>query len=123
MALQKFPLPYIFEIDKSKAYATKSVKFYSQKEQVQIQSLNPVRTWKINVRGTADEADVLESFFDDCVGDAYPFLFTDENGDEQQVRFADATLNIKKYRDFDKGSATHGFVVGFDADINLKEVL
>lgn len=123
MALDKFPLPYIFEIDKSTAFATKSVKFYSQKKQVQIQSLNPIRSWKIKVRGNAEEADTLESFFNDHVGDAYPFLFVDESDVEQQVRFADSTLSIKKYRDFNSGSETHGFVVGFEADINLEEVL
>lgn len=123
MALKKFPLPYIFEIDKTTAFATKSVKFYSQKKQVQIQSLNPVKSWKIKVRGSTEDAETLEAFFNDCVGDAYPFLFTDENGDEQQVRFADSTLGIKKYRDFTYGNETHGFVVGFEADINLEEAL
>lgn len=123
MALTTFPLPYVFEINTTKSYATKSVQFYSQKKQVQIQSPNALKTWSITCKGTSDELQTLTSFVDSHYGDAYPFYFTDEFGTQQKVRFAENKIQTKVYRDFDKGQATHGFVVGFEATISLEAAL
>lgn len=123
MALATFPLPYVFEINTTKTFATKSVQFYSQKKQVQIQSPNPLKTWSITCKGTEDDLQTLQNFFDLNYGDAYPFYFTDEFGNQQTVRFMENKLQTKVYRDFDKGQVTHGFVVGFEATIQLEEAL
>lgn len=123
MALDKFPLPYVFDVQHTSTYATKSVKFYSQKKQVAIQSVHPVKSWQINVRGDYDDLKTLKGFFNAHYGDAYPFIFVDEDGNEQTVRFQEPKLNVKEYRDFNINSPTNGTVVGFEGTITLEEAL
>lgn len=123
MALQTFPLPYKFEVDKEKQYATKTVVFESNKKQIQQLAIKPIVTWKINVKGTPEQLTTLESFFDSCSGNARNFLFIDEWGNNQTVRFADNKLTYKEFRDFNTGSKTNGFVVGFDATLTLESVI
>lgn len=123
MALATFPLPYVFDIDTTKKYSTKEVQFYSNKKQVQIQSPNPIRSWSIKVRGTPEQYNTLEAFFDLQYGNAGVFTFIDENDEERNVRFSDSTLKVKKYRDFNTQSPTHGQFVGFEATIELEEAL
>lgn len=123
MALPKFPLPYLFDVEKTIQYATKSVKFYSQKKQIQILSPNPIREWRINVKGTPEQYKTLESFFKSMHGDAGTFIFIDEFGQEQTVRFTDNKLSPKLRRNFNTGSPTNGFVVGFEITISLEEAL
>lgn len=123
MALEKFPLPYVFDVQHTSTYATKSVKFYSQKKQVAIQSVHPVKAWQINVRGSAEDLSTLKRFFNAHYGDAYPFIFVDEDNNEQTVRFQENKLNVKEYRDFNPQSPTNGTVVGFEGTITLEEAL
>lgn len=123
MALDKFPLPYVFEVQHTASFSTKTVKFYSQKKQVAIQSIHPVKTWQINVRGNAADLKTIKGFFNAHYGDAYPFIFIDEDDNEQTVRFSEPKLNLKEYRDFNVNSPTHGTVVAFEGSITLEEVL
>ena len=123
MALPKFPLPYVFEIDTTKKYATTTVTFNSQKKQVQILSQHPLKSWVITVKGTPDDLTTLQNFFDNRYGNAYPFIFIDEFGNEQQVRFASPQIQTKVKRNFDTSSPTNGQVVGFEASLTLEEAL
>lgn len=118
--METFPLPYTFEITKDTKYATTTVKFQSQKKQVQRNAVQPSISWKINVKGSVDNHKTLESFHDRMGGNAVPFYFLDENLVQQKVRFAEQGMSVKLLREFTLDNPTHGKVVGFTADITLE---
>ena len=120
MAVSRFPLPYLFDVERDDEFSTKTVVFENNKKQVQQSAILPVTTWKINVKGTPAQLQELLSFFNNVGGNTRTFAFTDEFGNDQTVRFADKKLSIKEKRDFNKGSSTNGFVVGFEATITLE---
>lgn len=97
--------------------------FESQKEQVQQVAVNPMTQWKIKCKGNDTQRQTLESFHASMGGNTKVFLFTDENGVQRQVRFADPKLSTNIIREFTTTNATHGTVVGFTADITLKVAL
>ena len=53
--LPKFPLPYIFEVEKGLKFATQEVVFASGKKQVRQNAVTPTRTWNISLRGTTEQ--------------------------------------------------------------------
>ncbi len=119
----RFPLPYKFDVDRELTFATKTVVFNSNKKQVQQLSINPISTWKINIKGTPEQLDILTRFFNAQGGNTKGFIFIDENGNDVTVRFAEPKLTTKIIRNFDVGSPTRGYVVGFDATVTLESVL
>ena len=123
MALETFPLPYVYEIDKTTSFATKTVVFNSQKKQVQIQSPNSISTWAVKCRGTKEDLGTLEKFYQSHYGNGRTFYFTDELGNQRTCHFSDNKMTLKVYRDFNPKSKTHGNVVGFEATVNIEEAL
>lgn len=121
--LPRFPLPYIFEVEKGLKYATQEVVFESGKKQVRQLSVNPTRTWAINLRGTPEQQKVFEEFTRTVGGNTRTFIFTDEFGVDQICRFATNEFNMKVLRDFTVENGTHGNAVGFTATVNIEKVI
>jgi hypothetical protein len=87
-------------------------------------AISPMKTWKISCKGSNTDRLTLETFFDNVGGNCSPFYFTDENGTQQTVRFADSKLQISNiYREFTLENITHGNPVGFTAEITLETAL
>ena len=63
----KFPLPYIFEVEKGLKFATQEVTFESGKKQVRQLAVTPKRTWSISLRGTTDQQKIFEDFCESVV--------------------------------------------------------
>lgn len=121
--MEKFPLPYLFDVDKKTTYSTKEVVFESGKKQIQRTAVQPKKEWTFSCRGDNTQREVLENFFDSVGGNTTPFLFEDENGKQQTVRFSQNGLTIRVKRDYSLSSGTKGIPVGFEASITVERVL
>ena len=121
--LPKFPLPYVFEVEKGLKFATQEVKFESGKKQVRQLSANAQRTWSISLRGTTEQQKQFEQFCESVGGNTRQFIFVDEFGKEQICRFATNEFNMKVIRDFNSGIETYGFAVGSTANVQIEKVL
>lgn len=121
--LPKFPLPYIFEVEKGLKFATQEVVFASGKKQVRQNALTPVRTWSISLRGTVEQQKIFEDFCETVGGNTRHFVFTDEFGKDQICRFATNEFNLKVLRDFTIENGTHGNAVGFTASVQIEKVI
>lgn len=115
-----FPLKYVFDVDKTVSFATREVSFEGQNKQIQQLSTNPMKSWNITVRGTPEERNILESFFEKVGGNTRPFVFMDERNRPRWCRFADSKLNINEKRDFSNHFNPQGDVVGFEAKITVE---
>ena len=123
MSYKVFPLPYLFDVDKTSEYINRTVIFESQKKQKQRKSINKTTTWKITLKGNNEQRLILEKFHDAVNGDAGKFYFVDENGKQVLCRFADGKLPIVLKREYDAYSDTNGTVVGFSCDITIEKVI
>lgn len=123
MAMETFPLPYLFDVDKDTTFATRSIIFESQRKQVQQLAVNPMIQWKIQCKGSIDDLDTLEAFHHRMAGNTKVFYFTDDRLVQRKVRFAEPKLSRKLIREFSTTNVTHGIVVGFVADIVLEVAL
>jgi len=112
-----FPLPYVFEVDKTNAYVNRTITFESQKKQKQRVAISKLMTWEISCRGSNADRLVLEAFHDSLSGDATPFYFNDENGVQQTVRFAEGKIKFHLKRDI------AGIVQGFEAKMAIELVI
>ena len=121
--LPKFPLPYVFEVEKGIKYATQEVVFESGKKQVRQLSVNPKLSWSIKLRGTIDQQKIFEDFVRDVGGNTRTFIFTDEYNKDHVCRFATGEFNIKVLRDFTIEKGTHGNAVAFTANVDIEKVL
>lgn len=120
MAMETFPLPYTFEIDKEITFATTEISFQSGKKQVQQNAVNPSIKWKIQCKGSNEDRQTLESFHGRMAGNTKVFYFTDENLVQRTVRFSEKTLSIKVIREFSTTNITHGTPIGFTSQITLE---
>lgn len=115
-----FPLKYVFDVDKTVSFATREVSFEGQNKQIQQLSTNPMKSWNITVRGTPEERNILESFFEKVGGNTRPFVFMDERNRPRWCRFADSKLNITEKRTWTNQFNPQGDVVGFEAKIVIE---
>lgn len=115
-----FPLKYVFDVDKTVSFATREVSFEGQNKQIQQLSTNPMKSWNITVRGTPEERNILESFFEKVGGNTRPFVFMDERNRPRWCRFADSKLNITEKRAWTNEFNPQGDVVGFEAKIVIE---
>lgn len=123
MSLPVFPLPYLFDVEETSTYATTTIVFNSQKKQVQRHGINPLRTWKIELKGTPAQKQTLLSFWDSIGGNAGTFSFVDPDGNTQTCRFSDNKLTITDKREFNTSSDTHGVIVGFTCEAIVEVAL
>ena len=121
--LPKFPLPYIFEVEKGLKFATQEVVFASGKKQVRQNAVTPTRTWNISLRGTTEQQKTFEDFCETVGGNTRHFVFTDEFSKEQICPFATNEFNLKVLRDFTIENGTHGNAVGFTASVQIEKVI
>ena len=123
MSLPQFPLPYLFDVEETSTYATTTIVFSSQKKQVQRHGVNPLETWKIDLKGTPAQKTTLKDFWDSIGGNAGKFLFVDPDGNTRTCRFSDNKLTIVDKREFNASSDTHGTIVGFTCETTVEVVL
>lgn len=121
--LPRFPLPYIFEVEKGLKFATQEVVFSSGKKQIRQNAVNPQRTWSISLRGTVEQQKIFEQFCETVGGNTRTFIFTDEFNQDQICRFATNEFNLKVLRDFTVENGTHGNAIGFTASVQIEKVL
>jgi phage-related protein len=123
MSLPVFPLPYLWEVDKSNEYVNRTIQFESGRKQKQRVSVNKLQTWKISIKGDRKQMDLLEAFHESVTGDAGQFLFNTPEGNLVVCRFADGKLPIKEIREFTLKTPTHGIIVGFQCDVTIEKVI
>ncbi|WP_371380747.1 hypothetical protein [Sporomusa aerivorans] len=123
MAIPTFPLPYVWEVEETSTYATRTVTFESQKKQIQRVAVNPLQTWKITCKGSPEQRLILKNFHDSVGGNSNVFNFVDPDGVTQVCRFAENKLTITDIREFDPTDVTHGKIVGFTAELTIEVAL
>jgi phage-related protein len=124
--METFPLPYSFRdgIKEEIAYATTEVVFASGKKQVQRHAVNPMKKYKIVVKGTPEQRQTLVDFHKKMGGNTGVFLFVNPEGTTVNCRFSGGSLNIENITDYDPtNTVTFEKIVGFTAEASVETAL
>lgn len=123
MTFEKFPLPYRFTMNSTISYATREVVFESQRKQTQQLAIVGIQDWSVEVAGDMKQYKLLQDFFRKMGGNTRLFIFFDEYNKPKLVRFSSNKLNLQVKRDWNHGSPTNGFSVGFTGTVQVETAL
>ncbi|WP_333594999.1 hypothetical protein [Anaerospora hongkongensis] len=116
MIIETFIWNYKGECEKGTEFANRVIQFESSKKQIQKIAMTPQVQWKFQLAGLNEDRLELEAFFDRHYGSADAFYWTDPDGVQQTVRFAQNKLPITLIRELHDP-------IGYKAEIILEKVV